>query len=259
MPPAAANAGPPLFCTRVRIAPDGEILVARTDRRARAAIARTAGSTPATSASLDERGRLQVTGRKADTIVSGGENVAPAEVEAALEAHPDVLEAGGARARRRELGGGRHGDRRRAAGRGRDRRGAARALRAHAGAVQDAQAGYPRQRAPAPHRLGQAAAQGARQPLRTSKGDDERRGAQENELQDETDAASDFDPQAHRVESLAGWQAAAPGWVRQQALISSFGAPVSGWMLDALAPQRAASACSSSPPGSARRACSRPS
>ncbi len=34
-----------------------------------------------------------MTGRKADTIVSGGENVAPAEVEAVLEAHPAVLEA----------------------------------------------------------------------------------------------------------------------------------------------------------------------
>jgi O-succinylbenzoic acid--CoA ligase len=43
---------------------------------------------------LDEQGRLSVTGRKADTIVSGGENVAPAEVEAALESHPLVLEAG---------------------------------------------------------------------------------------------------------------------------------------------------------------------
>ena len=42
---------------------------------------------------FDERGRLRVTGRKADTIVSGGENVAPSEVEAVLEAHPDVLEA----------------------------------------------------------------------------------------------------------------------------------------------------------------------
>jgi O-succinylbenzoic acid--CoA ligase len=42
---------------------------------------------------LDSQGRLVVTGRKADTIVSGGENVAPAEVEVVLEAHPDVLEA----------------------------------------------------------------------------------------------------------------------------------------------------------------------
>ncbi len=42
---------------------------------------------------LDERGWLHVDGRAADTIVSGGENVAPAEVEAALTAHPDVVEA----------------------------------------------------------------------------------------------------------------------------------------------------------------------
>jgi O-succinylbenzoic acid--CoA ligase len=43
---------------------------------------------------LDERGRLIVTGRRADTIVSGGENVAPAEVEAVLRAHPAVADAG---------------------------------------------------------------------------------------------------------------------------------------------------------------------
>ena len=42
---------------------------------------------------LDRRGRLTITGRKADTIVSGGENVAPAEVEAALLAHPAVADA----------------------------------------------------------------------------------------------------------------------------------------------------------------------
>jgi len=42
---------------------------------------------------LDEHACLSVTGRKADTIISGGENVAPAEVEATLEAHPRVLEA----------------------------------------------------------------------------------------------------------------------------------------------------------------------
>ena len=53
-----------------------------------------AGSTPATAASSTREGRLTITGRKADTIVSGGENVAPAEVEAALLAHPAVADAG---------------------------------------------------------------------------------------------------------------------------------------------------------------------
>jgi o-succinylbenzoate---CoA ligase len=43
---------------------------------------------------FDESGRLHVVGRKSDTIVTGGENVAPAEVEAALLAHPAVADAG---------------------------------------------------------------------------------------------------------------------------------------------------------------------
>jgi O-succinylbenzoic acid--CoA ligase len=43
---------------------------------------------------FDERGRLEIIGRKADTIITGGENVAPAEVEAALLEHPDVADAG---------------------------------------------------------------------------------------------------------------------------------------------------------------------
>jgi o-succinylbenzoate---CoA ligase len=43
---------------------------------------------------LSEDGRLEVIGRKSDTIVTGGENVAPAEVEAALLAHPAVADAG---------------------------------------------------------------------------------------------------------------------------------------------------------------------
>jgi O-succinylbenzoic acid--CoA ligase len=43
---------------------------------------------------LDERGCLVVQGRKVDTIVSGGENVMPTEVEAALLAHPAVEQAG---------------------------------------------------------------------------------------------------------------------------------------------------------------------
>jgi O-succinylbenzoic acid--CoA ligase len=42
---------------------------------------------------LDARGRLTVHARRTDLIVSGGENVYPGEVEAALLAHPDVREA----------------------------------------------------------------------------------------------------------------------------------------------------------------------
>jgi o-succinylbenzoate---CoA ligase len=43
---------------------------------------------------LDPRGRLRILGRKADTIVSGGENVAPMQVEAVLLEHPAVADAG---------------------------------------------------------------------------------------------------------------------------------------------------------------------
>jgi o-succinylbenzoate---CoA ligase len=43
---------------------------------------------------LDERGRLEIIGRMSDTIITGGENVAPAEVEAALLEHPDVADVG---------------------------------------------------------------------------------------------------------------------------------------------------------------------
>ncbi len=87
-----ADAGPPLFCTRVSIAADGEILVAGPTVAAGVSghdgVLRTGDL-----GSLDADGRLTVTGRKADTIVTGGENVAPAEVEAVLERHPGVLEA----------------------------------------------------------------------------------------------------------------------------------------------------------------------
>jgi O-succinylbenzoic acid--CoA ligase len=42
---------------------------------------------------LDDEGRLIVTGRKGDVIITGGENVSPIEVEAVLAEHPDVVEA----------------------------------------------------------------------------------------------------------------------------------------------------------------------
>ncbi len=42
---------------------------------------------------FDERGRLEIVGRKSNTIISGGENVAPEEVEAVLLRHPDIADA----------------------------------------------------------------------------------------------------------------------------------------------------------------------
>jgi len=89
---ATPSAGPPLFCTHAMIAVDGEILL-RGPTVAPAAVAQDGWLHTGDLGHLDELGRLHVTGRAADTIISGGENVAPAEVEAVLEAHPDVAEA----------------------------------------------------------------------------------------------------------------------------------------------------------------------
>src|SRR5262249_30998649 len=43
---------------------------------------------------LDEEGYLYVLDRHNDLIISGGENIYPAEIESILLSHPDILEAG---------------------------------------------------------------------------------------------------------------------------------------------------------------------
>ncbi|MGH2833911.1 MAG: AMP-binding protein [Solirubrobacteraceae bacterium] len=88
----SCGAGPALFCTNVVIAPDGEIMISGPTVSP-TALGPDGWLRTGDLGGLDEDGILHVTGRKADTIVSGGENVAPAEVEAVLESHPSVLEA----------------------------------------------------------------------------------------------------------------------------------------------------------------------
>jgi O-succinylbenzoic acid--CoA ligase len=80
------TSGQPLPGLSVTIATDGEVIVEGPT---------TAGRLETGDLGrIDDRGRLIVLGRKVDTIVSGGENVMPSEVEAALLAHPAVAEAG---------------------------------------------------------------------------------------------------------------------------------------------------------------------
>ena len=111
--------------------------------------------------SFDRRTGLRIVGRKSDTIVTGGENVAPAEIEGVLLEHPAVADAAvHARAdpewgeaivatvvlhERAEVGG----------------RGPARVLRRTARALQGPEGDRVRQE-PAADRVGQAAAPGAR-------------------------------------------------------------------------------------------------
>ncbi len=85
---ATGSPGEPLPGVELRIAEDGEILVRGP------MVARDGWLATGDLGSLDDRSRLAVEGRKNDTIISGGENVSPTRVEAVLEQHPAVAEAG---------------------------------------------------------------------------------------------------------------------------------------------------------------------
>jgi O-succinylbenzoic acid--CoA ligase len=87
-----STAGPTLFCTSVSIDASGEILVAGPTV-APGSVAADGWLHTGDLGAIDEQGSLAVSGRASETIVSGGENIVPSEIEAVLESHPDVLEA----------------------------------------------------------------------------------------------------------------------------------------------------------------------
>jgi O-succinylbenzoic acid--CoA ligase len=95
------TAGHPLEGVRVRISVDGGEIEVRgptvmrgylEDPEATAAALPDGWLRTGDIGSLDGAGRLTVLARGTDLILSGGENVYPAEVEAALASHPDVAE-----------------------------------------------------------------------------------------------------------------------------------------------------------------------
>lgn len=87
------SAGWPLPTVRLRLGERGEVLVGgpmvAPDARAPDGWLHTGDR-----GRVDGRGRLHIEGRLADTIVTGGENVSPAQVEEALLEHPAVEDAG---------------------------------------------------------------------------------------------------------------------------------------------------------------------
>jgi O-succinylbenzoic acid--CoA ligase len=89
----AGSPGRPLTGVEIRVAPDGEILI-RGPMVARGALADNGWLHTGDLGRLDDRGLLHVEGRKKELIVTGGENVAPLEVEQALALHPAVADAG---------------------------------------------------------------------------------------------------------------------------------------------------------------------
>ncbi|MBV9309924.1 MAG: AMP-binding protein [Solirubrobacterales bacterium] len=88
-----ATHGWPLAGIEVRLADDGEVLVAGPVV-APGALAPDGWLHTGDVGAFGEDGRLTITGRKAETIVSGGENVSPIEVEEVLLSHPAVVDAG---------------------------------------------------------------------------------------------------------------------------------------------------------------------
>ena len=86
-----ATHGWPLLGTELSLGPDDEVLV-RGRTVAWGALAPDGWLHTGDRGRMDAEGRLEIVGRLAETIVSGGENIAPTEVEAALLEHPAVAD-----------------------------------------------------------------------------------------------------------------------------------------------------------------------
>jgi len=86
------SAGPPILTTELKIDDDGLICV-RGPSVAPGEVGEDGWLRTSDLGRLDEEGYLYVLGRADDVIVTGGKNVAPAEVEQALLEHPAVSDA----------------------------------------------------------------------------------------------------------------------------------------------------------------------
>jgi cyclohexanecarboxylate-CoA ligase len=97
---ASTTDGRPTGATRVRLGPGGEVwvrgpeLFVGYDDPAATAVAVSDGWFRTGDVGHLDDGWLTILGRGDDLIIRGGENVAVAEVEAVLEAHPGVMQAG---------------------------------------------------------------------------------------------------------------------------------------------------------------------
>jgi cyclohexanecarboxylate-CoA ligase len=93
--------GRPTGEVELRLAPDGELLVRGPELFAgyldpcatAQAFARGGWFRTGDLGSISPDGWLTITGRKKDVIIRGGENIAAAEIEATLEAHPAIRQA----------------------------------------------------------------------------------------------------------------------------------------------------------------------
>ena len=243
-----AEGGLPLFCTRLQIAPDGEILVGGPTV-APGALEGDGWLHTGDEGAIDERGHLLVSGRKSEMIVTGGESVAPAEIEAAVETHMGVLEAAVIGRADPEWG---------------------EAVTAIVVVEPGAQVEVEKLRAHCVRRLAPfkvpkqfiltyrplprtQSGKIARHELAAGWRTQEQRSwiqveDEVSKIEDDDPGAAEQDPgaaeqdpgaaeQDARAASLERWDSSAAGWIRQQEMLRDFSASLTHWLIEAISPQ----------------------